>query len=59
MLVVRTVTGGSITVSDTATAGKTLNFTTNPNSSFTYYGATVRDSSGATLMTLDSNTDKF
>ena len=55
----RTVTGGSITVSDTATAGKTLNFTTNPNSGFTYYGATVRDSSGATLMTLDSNTTSF
>ena len=55
----RSVTGGNVTVASNATVGTTVTFTTSPSSGFSYYGATIRNSSGGTLMTLDSNTRSF
>lgn len=56
----RSVTGGTITVSNRQVeVGDTVTFATSPTSGFQYYGATVRDSDGKTLMTLNSNNKSF
>ena len=55
----RSVTGGTVTVSSSAQVGSTVTFTTSASSGFSYYGATIRDSSGSTLMTLNSSTKSF
>lgn len=56
---VNTVTGGSVSASSSASYGSTVTITTNPSSGFTYYGATVVDSSGTTVATLSSSQKTF
>ncbi len=56
----RSVNGGSITVSQSSgITGQTINIVTNPSTSYSYYGATIRDDSGNVLQTLDANTKTF
>lgn len=55
-----TITGGSISLSDTSVIpGTTVSFTSSPSSGFSYYGATIKDSNGNTLQILDSSTTSF
>ena len=54
------VTGGNVTLtSDSVEGGSTVTFTANPNSGFSYYGATIKSTTGTVLATLDSNTNSF
>lgn len=54
------VTGGNVTLtSDSVEGGSTVTFTADPNSGFSYYGATIKSTTGTVLATLDSNTNSF
>ncbi len=54
------ITGGTITkVQRFEKAGETVTFEVNPEGNFTYYGATIKDTRGNNLITLDQNTTSF
>ena len=55
----KTVTGGSITVASSAKQGETVSFQVSHSSGFSYAGATVTNSSGATVATLNSGKTSF
>ena len=54
-----TVRGGNITVTDSAAPGSFVTFTTNPSSTFTYYGARILNKNGEELLTLSNNENSF
>ncbi len=57
----KSITGGSIQLAKTSSikTGETVSFTTTSTSGFSYYGATVLDSSGKTVATLSSSQKSF
>ena len=57
----KSITGGSIQLAKTSSikTGETVSFTTTATSGFSYYGATVLDSSGKTVATLSSSQKSF
>lgn len=57
----KSITGGSIQLAKTSSikTGEKVSFTTTATSGFSYYGATVLDSSGKTVATLSSSQKSF